>query len=125
MFLLLNHDMSDPQKQDALSIGVNNLIRLPSGLKRIWENIPPDVERLGPLLTPVKEWLEANALKNDYALIQGDFGACWIMVNFAFRLKLIPVYSTTERKAIEVKEKNGSIKTVRQFKHVIFRKYGE
>ena len=81
--------------------------------------------KLNPLLKTIKQWLADMALPGDYVLIQGDFGACWLMVNFAFDMKLVPVYSTTERKAVEIQNTNGTTQTVRQFKHVIFRKYGE
>ena len=125
MLILLNHDISRHQEQDAKKLGVKNFISLPSELHKIWENISPDAERLDPLLTAIKQWLAKNASPDDFVLIQGDFGACWLMVNFAFQLKLTPVYSTTERKADEIRQEDGSIQTVRQFKHVMFRKYGE
>ena len=64
-------------------------------------------------------------MRGDYALIQGDFGACYIMVNFAFEQGLIPIYSTTVREAIEEPKDDGSVKLVHQFNHQIFRRYGE
>jgi hypothetical protein len=45
------------------------------------------------------------------------------MVNFAFEIGLIPVYSTTAREAVEEYD-DGTIKLVHHFRHQIFRKYG-
>ncbi|MEA3280185.1 MAG: CRISPR-associated protein Csx20, partial [Thermodesulfobacteriota bacterium] len=60
----------------------------------------------------------------DYVLIQGDFGACYIMVRFAFEKGFVPVYSTTRREAVEKQQSDGAVKLVHQFKHQVFRKYG-
>jgi len=55
-------------------------------------------------------------------LIQGDFGAVYHMVNFAKELGLIPIYATTKRESIELKQGNKIIKKS-IFKHIKFRKY--
>ncbi|HAI75914.1 MAG TPA: hypothetical protein DCM08_06660 [Microscillaceae bacterium] len=71
----------------------------------------------------MKDWLKANAQASDYALIQGNFGLAFILVNFCRAIGLIPVYSTTERQSVEVKQADGSVITQRIFKHKLFRKY--
>lgn len=124
-FLLLNHEISDLQKQDAIKSGISSVIPLPDDLSRIWVNLPPEAEAIDPLLKPIKQWLSRKALSGDHVLIQGDFGACWLMAKFAFKSRLVPVYSTTERKVVEIQNSDGTAQTIRQFKHVIFRKYGE
>jgi hypothetical protein len=75
-------------------------------------------------LKPVMQWLEENAAKSDYVLIHGDFGACFILVDFAFKKGLIPIYSTTHREAVEEQNPDGSVKIVHRFQHQIFRRYG-
>ena len=62
--------------------------------------------------------------KGDYILIQGDFGACFLMVQFAFEKGFIPIYSTTEREAVETHGEDGSVSLTHRFKHRIFRRYG-
>lgn len=125
LFILLNHSINDIQKKDARNMGVTNFIVLPPDLQKIWQNISPAETKLAPFLTPIKQWLSQRAAPDDFVLIQGDFGACWLMVDFSFQNKLIPLYSTTKRKVVEIENKDGSIQTIRQFKHVMFRKYGE
>ncbi len=124
LFILLNHDISDDQKRDAERYGIRRFVPLPQALQSLWGNIPAETETIDDLLHPVKQWLSQNASPDDWALIQGDFGACWIMVNFAFENGLVPVYATTDRMVTETRLPDGSIKTVREFKHVRFRKYG-
>lgn len=124
MYLLLNHSVTECQKQDARNLGVDHVVPLPEGLGRVWENLPADADRVNDLLTPIKQWLAENATEGDYVLIQGDFGATCIMVNFAFEKSLIPIYSTSPREALEEHRPDGSVKLVHNFKHRLFREYG-
>jgi len=125
LFLIFNHRITSLQEQDASqSLSVDRITDLPSDLKSIWEQIPPDLPGIDSYLEPVKAWLKNHSDKGDYVLIQGDFGACFIMVNFALEQGLIPVYSTTEREAVEEHGDDGSIKLTHHFKHHIFRRYG-
>ena len=125
LFLIFNHDITSVQENDACgSLGVEQIRCLPPDLKALWRQVPPDLTEIYDYLEPVKAWLARQAAESDYVLIQGDFGACFIMVNFAFERGLIPIYSTTDREAAEEHGSNGTVKLVHQFKHQIFRKYG-
>ena len=124
LYLIFNHQITVRQKQDAReSLEVDKIIELPHDLDPLWRQIPPDLESIKNYLEPVKDWLASHAQKNDYLLVQGDFGACYIMINFAFEIGLIPIYSTTKREAVEQHGDDGTIKLVHHFKHQIFRKY--
>jgi len=125
LYLLFNHELTSLQKEDALvSLGVERIRVPPPDLKSMWRRIPPDLPAIDSYLEPVREWLKGDAGKGDYVLIQGDFGACFIMVSFALEQGLIPVYSTTEREAVEEHRDDGTVKLTHQFKHRIFRRYG-
>lgn len=124
LFLIFNHDITPVQESDAYSsFGVQQIINMPPGLKDLWRQIPPNLPKISAYLNPVKDWLAGQAKKNDYVLIQGDFGACFIMVNFAFKKGFIPIYSTTEREAVEEYKEDGTVNLVHQFRHRIFRRY--
>lgn len=126
LFLIFNHDITPVQESDAYSsLGVQRIIVMPPGLKDLWQQIPSDLPKISVYLNPVKDWLAVQARKNDYVLIQGDFGACFIMVNFAFEISLIPIYSTTEREAVEEHKEDGTVNLSHQFRHRIFRRYEE
>ncbi len=125
LYLLFNHEPTALQEEDAFAcLHVKHIHNPPPDLKAIWRQIPPDLPGIDSYLRPVKEWLKEHSRKGDYVLIQGDFGACFIMVNFAFANGLIPVYSTTERVAVEKHGNDGIVNLIHQFKHQIFRKYG-
>jgi hypothetical protein len=125
LFLIFNHEITSIQESDARdSLGVEQITDLPPALKELWRQVPPDLAEVSGYLGLVKTWLKSQAAENDYVLIQGDFGACYIMVNFAFKLGLIPIYSSTNREAVEKYNNDGSVKLVHQFKHKIFRRYG-
>ncbi|MGM0369636.1 MAG: CRISPR-associated protein Csx20 [Bacillota bacterium] len=123
LFLLFSHQLTESQKKDAKkNLGINNFHYLPEELQQRWSNIPANIEKIAELLEPFQKWLNENSVKNDYVLIQGDFGAVFIMVQWAVANDLIPIYSTTIR---DTKEKNSGdeIKIKKKFKHVLFREY--
>lgn len=125
LFLLFNHTITQEQKEAArASLGVEKIVSLPPKLKERWRNIPPDLPEIAGYLEPIRKWLRSEAAENDYVLIQGDFGACYLMVGHVFELGLIPVYSTTRREALEKHGDNGSVRLTHHFKHKIFRRYG-
>ena len=125
LFLIFNHRLTGEQERDArVSLGVERTVELPRELKDLWSGFPPEVREIGPLLEPVRKWLASEGKEGDFVLIQGDFGATYLMVNFAFELKMIPVYSTTRRDAKEERQADGSTKLVHHFRHTIFRRFG-
>lgn len=114
------------QESDArASLGVSRFVNLPEDLKGLWSKIPPDLQRIRDYLKPIQAWLISQAYREDYLLIQGDFGACYLMVGFAFENRLIPIYSTTQREVVKEMEPDGSVKLTHYFQHRIFRKYGD
>ena len=125
LFLLFNHRITPLQEEDARdSLRVGRIIEPPEEIARLWRHIPPDLEKIEPYLSPVREWLSAHGKNGDFILIQGDFGACFLMVRFAFEKGFVPVYSTTEREAGESHGEDGSVILTHRFQHRIFRKYG-
>ncbi|HAY20616.1 MAG TPA: hypothetical protein DCY27_00280, partial [Desulfobacterales bacterium] len=87
--------------------------------------IPPDLLELTGYLKPICSWLVGQATPGDYVLIQGDFGATYLMVRFALEHGLIPVYATTSRQALEEHLPDGTVKLLHYFQHQMFRRYGE
>ncbi|MEA1967980.1 MAG: CRISPR-associated protein Csx20 [Thermodesulfobacteriota bacterium] len=125
LFSVFNHILTTEQISDARhSLGVTEFVEMPDKLKQIWKQIPADSESISRYLDPLKKWILANAAKEDIILVQGDFGATYLMVEFAFKHGLIPVYSTTYRQAAESVQPDGRLKTEHIFKHQMFRKYG-
>lgn len=123
-FLLFNHQLTEIQAKAAVSqLEIRRIHTLPDDLQALWSQVPPDIPELAPYLSPVIRWLKIHASPLDHVLIQGDFGACYILVQEAFRLGLVPIYSTTQRKAIEEPGSEGAVRLTHEFKHVMFRKY--
>ena len=69
-----------------------------------------------------KDFLRENSHYGDVALIQGDFGAVYQMINFSKSIGLTTVYSTTNRLTEETYENGRTIKKS-IFEHVMFREY--
>lgn len=130
LHLLFSHTLTPDQEADAKvnlspSEGGNEIIfrHLPEDLQQHFSNVPSDLQNLNEYAQPLKDWLKENTKAEDYALVQGDFGLAFILVNFCKEIGVIPVYATTERQSVEVVQEDGSIITQRVFRHRLFRKY--
>ncbi|HAX98988.1 MAG TPA: hypothetical protein DCY12_08930 [Candidatus Atribacteria bacterium] len=125
LFLIFNHRLTVSQEENArMSLEVKNIINLSDELQELWSSIPPDLPAIRDYLKPIEMWLSSKAKAGDYVLIQGDFGACYLMVTFALEHNLIPVYSTTQREVVEEEQPNGAVKVIHHFQHELFRRYG-
>lgn len=125
LFHIFNHTLTEAQVDDARNwLGVKRIVSPPEELQALWRQVPADPEGIDGYLAPLKDWLAQEARARDFVLIQGDFGATWIMVNHAFALGLVPVYSTTERQAEETVAADGAVQLVHHFRHRRFRRYG-
>ncbi len=123
---LFNHTLTQKQINDAInSLGVASILDLPQELLERWRNIPAKEPAIEPYLEPIRQWLAATLEAGDYLLVQGDFGATYLMVRYAIDKGLIPVYSTTVRDASEELLPDGTVQLAHHFRHVRFRKYGE
>jgi len=122
MLLLFSHTLSDEQKEQAYGFGVTDFVSLPKELQYLWSNIPPDEGDIPSYLAPLKKWFIQTVKKGDYVLIQGDFGACYHMANFAKNHNAIAVYATTKRVVSETKQNGQTLKTS-IFEHIRFREY--
>jgi hypothetical protein len=124
MFLIFSHQLTDLQKQDAcLNLNISEFIYLPDNLQRKWLDISPYEETLSLFLQDLLVWLKINAKKDDYVLVQGDFGAVFLVVDFCFKNELVPVYSTTKRQIVNEETEGENVNISRVFSHVRFRKY--
>lgn len=126
LLLLFNHTPTKLQLSDArTSLGVETIAALPEYLAPLWDSVPPELKNIEGYLEPIRAWVAETAQPGDYILIQGDFGATYLMARFALEKGLIPIYSTTERVAEEEHGPDGSVRLVHHFRHVRYRKYGE
>jgi hypothetical protein len=125
LFIVLNHRFSPAQEADArTSLGVARFVALPQELQHLWAQVPPDLPALLPYLAPLMSWLAAQTQPGDYLLIQGDFGATYLLARFALECGLTPIYATTWRQAKEEIQADGAVKLTHHFQHQAFRRYG-
>ena len=126
VFLFFNHTLTEDQHEALYrELAVTEIVLPPEDLRSLWAFIPPDSPTLKDILVPVSSWLENQTAAGDFILIQGDFGACYLLVRYALQHGLIPIYSTTKRRAEERHLDDGSVRIEHTFKHVIFRRYDQ
>ncbi|GAB4407760.1 MAG: hypothetical protein OHK0039_10370 [Bacteroidia bacterium] len=124
-FLLFNHRLTPDQEVDARqNLGVDAFAYLPEALQAIWSQVPADAASLQSHVAPVQQWLTDQARPGDYALVQGDYGATYLLVQTALRLGVVALHGTTARQTVEHTQPDGSVKIERVFRHMRFREYG-
>jgi len=124
LFLLFSHTLTTAQETDAkATFGVEEFVFLPSELQTLWSNVPSELEDVSDYLEPLVSYLKEQSEQGDVALVQGDFGATYHMVNEVKSLGLTAVHATTKRNVIEKVIDNKIVKTS-VFEHVRFRIYG-
>lgn len=124
LYLLFSHQLTAEQEADARGRwALQQIIPLPQNLQALWSNVPTDpATDLQEFLQPVADWL-AQAQPQDVVLLQGDFGATFMMVSLCLQRGLLPVYATTTRSATETTLQDGSVRIERTFRHAGFRSY--
>jgi len=124
LILLFNHRLTARQEDDARnSLGIDRITNPPISIRTIWAQVPPDIDELAGYLAPVFSWLAGVSRPGDFVLIQGEFGATCLAVEEAFRLGLVPIYSTTRREAMEKHLADGRVEIRHTFSHVRYRRY--
>ena len=107
IILLFSHTLTEPQvKELKENWDCEEIIYMPDKLKN----------------NQFKKFLLDNLQKDDYVLIQGEWGLTYNMINFAKENNFIPLYAGTTRKVTEHKEGDKVIKNS-VFSHTTFKKY--
>ncbi len=122
---LLNHTLTKEQILDAYNtLNIDSVVNTPDEIKKLWANVPVRDTSLSKFLKPIFSWIKNVGDREDYVLVQGDFGATYLVVRFAMKHCLIPIYSTTKRIAKEEILDSGEVKLNHIFLHMGFRMYG-
>ena len=121
-FCLLNHELTQNQILELKNrFNVENIIYPPEELSRKWSQIPAEKELDKTIIGNVINWLTA-ANKGDLLIVQGEFGATFMIVDYALKNELIPLHAVTKRVAVE--HRDGEVVSKQYvFEHVCFRKY--
>lgn len=124
LFLLFSHTLTPEQLADAKqNWQVKRVVSLPDDLQAVWSNVPPDIGSIKDYIAPLSHWLGKQAKAQDLALVQGDYGATYLLVTFCWQHQIIPLYCTTNRSVKETLLPDGSVFTERFFIHQQFRMY--
>jgi len=124
LFLLFAHELT-PAQTTTLRIQwqIEEIIIPPDNLREDLRTVPSRAESLQEYVDPVVCWLEREARNGDLALVQGEYGVVYLLVQHCFRLGITPVYATSKRELAERLLPDGSVETVRKFKPIGFRRY--
>lgn len=123
IFVLINHILTQRQINELkITYGQDcQFIFPPQDIKDYWAQIPPTTSLDPESIFQIVKWLSQSE-KDDILLVQGDFGATFMIADYALQNGLIPIQSVTKR--IEHEERDGE-KVYKHyvFEHECFRKY--
>ena len=123
LILIFSHTLTEEQITDAKnSLDVDAFVYMPDNLVQLWANVPTHKINMHQYLEPIQNFIFTQATKNDFVLIQGDFGATYNTVTFCKNNQLKTIYSTTKRISKEIYGNNG-VEKISVFSHVLFREY--
>src|SRR5690606_17637582 len=116
MALLFSHTLTEEQKREAREKWeVGTFLPLPADLQSRWSQVPPE----GPSPEEWRKWvLEGWTRGNgpgDVGVVQGEFGAVYLVVSWCDRESRIPVYATTARRYESRKLPDGTVKHIHIF----------
>lgn len=120
---LLNHELTEKQRIE-LSNGyaVDEILVPPPALKTLWASIPTGESLSRSIFSPIVHWLGDTSRSGDYLVIQGEFGATFFLIEYAFAQHLIPLHSVTKRIAQETRVAEIVYRSY-VFEHIRFRRY--
>lgn len=121
IFLLFSHKLTAPQRREIdIDLHCRESCYLPEELQKEFSQI---TERNIELVEKqVKNYLISNGKNGDYVLIQGEWGITYRIVNFAKKMGMVPIYSSTRRESSEIM--NGDkVEKISSFCHNRFLKY--
>jgi hypothetical protein len=122
MYLLFSHKLTKEQITDAReTLGVEKFVYLPENLQKMWSNVDP-VEVEEKSLNEIWEFVTKDLDKEDYILIQGEWGFTFNSI-LHFKKKAKVIYSTTKREVKEIVKEDGTVEKRSQFIHVKFKSY--
>ncbi|NPA63694.1 MAG: hypothetical protein GXO16_01845 [Epsilonproteobacteria bacterium] len=123
LIVFISHRLTEEQIEDArTTLGVQEIIEMPKELKQRFSAVPPELEDLSEYAKPFVSFLFEVGNPGDYAMIQGEFGLVYRLVEAARVIGVVLLYSTTER-IVHEEEKDGEIVKISQFRHVRFRRF--
>lgn len=119
IFILFSHKLTPAQEVEIKEkLGCEKINYLPKLLQELWSNVDINVDNENIF----KNYLKDNGNKDDYVLIQGEWGLTYKIIEFCKKNMFIPIYSYSKRKVLEEKQ-DENIKKTSFFKHIKFMKY--
>ena len=123
MFLFFSHKLTEEQIKDAKeNLKVDEFVYLPKDLQDKFSNVPPEIDDIREYSKDFINFLKENAKRDDFVLVQGDFGVVFWVVEYCKKNNLKAIYSTTKRVSKE-KKIDGKVIKISEFKHIKFRFY--
>ncbi|WP_169940366.1 CRISPR-associated protein Csx20 [Campylobacter sp. RM15925] len=121
MILVFSHKLTTNQIQDAKEkFHVSKFVKIPKELLSKWSNMSPEIKKNDNLLGGFKNFIKTYATKNDLALVKGDFGTTYKIVNFCKGIGTKNGYSTTKSVMKENILEKQLVKSL-LFGHIMFR----
>jgi len=124
LITIMNHPLSLEQKNYLRdNFNIENYLFLPEKLQNYLKNIPADRDLDLEILKEITFFIKSNLQRDDYIIIQGEFGITFYLVDFSLDSGFTPIYATSSRVYEEKINEDGTVERKHIFKFIKFRKY--
>ena len=124
IIIIFSHSLTIRQKEEIALLDAEKILLSPE-LQKLWSQVPTvaNTPKLNEYITPLLVFLKESSSIGDTIFVQGEFGMTNLVVQWCFANGRVPIYATTERKAVEVHNEDGSVELKHKFVHAGFREY--
>ncbi|WP_156285787.1 CRISPR-associated protein Csx20 [Oceanivirga salmonicida] len=123
IILLFSHNLNNKQIEELKNkYNIKEIVKLPEKYQEIWSNANIFVD-YKKNYKEILDYVLLNMNIGDYALVQGEWGYTYNMVNSLFENGIIPIYAFSTRNVKEVKGEDDKILKISEFKHIQFVEY--
>lgn len=124
LYTLLNHQLTTEQHNNIISFFNSEAVITspPAVVSDYWCNVNPNGSLSDTGISTVFDWLKTIS-KDSAIIVQGEYGATYMVVDWCIKNGIAVYYITTNRNADEQTNTDGSSTITRIFRHAGLRKY--
>ena len=125
MVTLFSHRLTTKQHDEIVEVYGEKCVYPTADIQKLWSQVPTAISlpTLSKYITPIISFIKEESSVDDVVFVQGEFGMTTLVVQWCFAHGRVPIYATTERKAVEVHNEDGTVEMKHIFEHAGFREY--
>ncbi len=97
IFVVSHEPTPDQLEELKNNWDIQEIVRMPKDIASKWQSIPPGKESIEEEILVIKNWIDEVCTPGDVVIIQGDYGASFMLADYVRKLAFTPLYAATKR----------------------------